>query len=193
MLISNHKATNYMEFFDYLDFEMEHICTLFAEIYILRYFSVRRQLWLSSSFTDQPSGQVYSFAFFSDLEQMVQHPYILGSVGDTPNIFDVFLTSTLSAHSFKLFPLFGLLPPQPNFCTLSCLFCTVSRPAGKGMLLASCFSSVGYFFDFQDSSSVCARAKTEVIVSGMEAHTRLYHTDRDLAQSVNPQVSSDFF
>lgn len=123
---------------------------------------------------------------------MVQHPYILGSLGDTPNIFDVFLTSTLSAHSFKLFPLFGLLPPQPNFCTLSCLFCTVSRPAGKGMLLASCFSSVGYFFDFQDSSSVCARAKTEVIVSGMEAHTRLYHTDRDLAQSVNPQVSSDF-
>ncbi|MPC70711.1 hypothetical protein E2C01_064965 [Portunus trituberculatus] len=63
----------------------------FAEISILGDFNVRHQLWLSSPFIDHPGELTFNF---DDLEQLVQHPSrVLDSLGDTPNILDLFLIS----------------------------------------------------------------------------------------------------
>jgi len=77
---------------------------LFAEISILGDFNVHHQLWVSSSSTDEPSAQAFSFAILYDVEQLVQHPtHIPDHLGDTPNILELFLTSNPSAYLVKLF------------------------------------------------------------------------------------------
>ena len=49
-------SSDYEKFFDYLTFKVEYILYHFpyAEISILGDFNVYQQLWLSSSFTNQP-------------------------------------------------------------------------------------------------------------------------------------------
>ncbi len=74
---------------------MEHILTHspFLETSILRDFHVHHQLWLSSSFTDQPGEQAFNFALTNDIELLVQHlTHIPNHLGDRPIIFDLFLT-----------------------------------------------------------------------------------------------------
>ena len=114
-------STNYVKFFDYLNSKVEHILTHspFAEISILGDFNVHHQLWLSSSFTDQPGEQAYNFAILNDLEQLVQHPTrIPDRLGDRPNILDLFLTSNPSAYSIKLFSPLG--SSDHNLISVSC-------------------------------------------------------------------------
>ena len=101
---------------------MEHILSHFpfAEISILGDFNVHHQLWLSSSFTDQPGEQAFNFAILHDLEQLVQHPTrIPDRPGDTPNILDLFLTSNPSSYSVKLFSPLG--SSDHNLISLTCL------------------------------------------------------------------------
>ncbi|MPC86688.1 hypothetical protein E2C01_081524 [Portunus trituberculatus] len=77
---------------------VEHI-----EISILGNFNVHHQLWLSFLFTDHPDELSFDFAIFHDLEQLVQHPTrIPDHLGDTPNIFYLFLTSNSSAYAVTL-------------------------------------------------------------------------------------------
>ena len=97
--------SNYVKFFDDLISKVEYILSYFpyAEISICRDFNVHHQLWLSSSFTDQPAEQVFNFAILHDLNQLVQFPTRISErLGDTPNILDLFLTSNPSAYFVKL-------------------------------------------------------------------------------------------
>ena len=71
-----------------------------GEISILDDFNVHQQLWVSSSFTDQPGEHAFNLAMLYDLEKLVQYPTrIPDRFGDTPNILDLFLTSNPSAYS----------------------------------------------------------------------------------------------
>ncbi|XP_050715769.1 uncharacterized protein LOC126998326 [Eriocheir sinensis] len=111
-------STSYVEFFDYLNSKME-THSPFAEISILGGFNVHHQLWLSSSFTDQPGEQAYNFALLNDLEQLVQHhTSIPDRLGDRPNILDLFLTSNPSTYSVKLFSPLGF--SDHNLISVSC-------------------------------------------------------------------------
>ena len=84
-----------------------------------RDFNVHHQLWLSSSFTDQPGEQSFNFAILHELEQMVQFPKRLPDcLGDTPNILDLFLTSNPSAYSVKLSSPLG--SSNHNLISLTC-------------------------------------------------------------------------
>ena len=47
---------------------------LYDEIFILGDFNIHHQLWLSSSFTEQPDEQGFNFTILHDLEQLVQFP-----------------------------------------------------------------------------------------------------------------------
>ena len=94
-------SSDYVKFFDYL--KVEYILSHFpyAEISILGDFNVHHQLWLSSSFTDQPGEQTFNFAILHDLEQLVEFSTrIPNRPGDTPNILDLFLTSNSSGFLF---------------------------------------------------------------------------------------------
>ena len=76
-----------IKFFDYLTSRVEYILSHFpyAEISILGDFNVLYQLWLSSSFDDQPGEQTFNFVIFHDLEQLMQLPTcIADQLGDTP-------------------------------------------------------------------------------------------------------------
>ena len=98
-------SSDYVKFFDYLTSKVEYILfhIPYAEISILGDFNVHHQLWLSSSFTDQPGEQAFNFAILRDLEQLVQFPTCIPDrLGDMPNILDIFLTSNPSAYSVKL-------------------------------------------------------------------------------------------
>ena len=89
-------SSDYVTFFEYLAFKMEHILTNFpfAETSILGDFNVHNQLWLSSSVNDQSGEQAFNFAIRHDLKQLVQHhTYIPDRSDDTPNILDLFLTN----------------------------------------------------------------------------------------------------
>ncbi|MPC66542.1 hypothetical protein E2C01_060691 [Portunus trituberculatus] len=93
------------KFFDYLISKLEHILSFytFAEISILGNFNVHHQLWLSFPFTDHPGELAFNYAIFHDLEQLVQHPTrIPDFLGDTPNIFYLFLISNPSAYAVAL-------------------------------------------------------------------------------------------
>ena len=101
---------DYVKFFNYLTSKVKYILSHFpyAEISILGDFNVHHQLWLSSSFTDQPSEQTFNFAILHDLEQLVQFTIrIPDRLGDTPNILDLSLTSNPSAYSVKFSSLLG--------------------------------------------------------------------------------------
>ncbi|KAG0709979.1 hypothetical protein GWK47_023744 [Chionoecetes opilio] len=116
-------SSDYVKFFDYLTSKVEHISSHFplAEISILGDFNVHHQLWLSSSFTDQPGEQAYNFSILQDLEHLVQHPTrIPDRLGDTPNILDLFLTTNPSACLLceTIFSV-GFLRSQSYFCNLS--------------------------------------------------------------------------
>ena len=107
---------------------------------ILGDFNVHHQLWLSSSFTDDPGEQAYNFAILNGLEQLVQHPTrIPDRLGDTPNILDLFLTSNPSAYTVKLFSLLGSYD-QSYFCNLSYRSGAASRPTQAEVPLALCLS-----------------------------------------------------
>ena len=80
----------------YLTLKVEHILSHFpfAEISILGDFNVPHHQWLSSSFTDQPGEQAFSFAILHDLEQLVQHPTrVPDRLGAPPNLLNLFLPS----------------------------------------------------------------------------------------------------
>ena len=114
-------ASDYVKFFDYLTLKVEHILSHFpfAEISILGDFNVHHQQWLSSSFTDQPGEQAFSFAILHDLEQLVQHPTrVPDRLGDTPNILDLFLTSNPSAYAVQLYSPLG--SSDHNLISVSC-------------------------------------------------------------------------
>ena len=70
-----------------------------------RDFNVHHELWLSSSFTDQPGEQNLNFDISHDLEQLVQfHTRIPDCLGDMPNILDLFsqLPTLQLKRSFSL-------------------------------------------------------------------------------------------
>ena len=178
-------STNYTRFFDYLNSTVEHILTHspFSEISILGDFNVHHQLWLSSSFTDQPGEQTYNFALINDLEQLVQHPTrIPDRLGDRPNILDLFLTSNPSAYSVHLYSPLG--SSDHNLISVSCPVAPVQPQDPPKRRCFWHFSSARwddlrmYFSDFPWNDycfrvrdpSVCAQRITEVIVSGMEAY-----------------------
>ena len=178
-------STNYVKFFNYLNSTVEHILSIssFAEITILGDFNVHHQLWLSSSFTDQPGEQAFSFAILNDLEQLVQHPTrIPDRLGDTPNILDLFLTSNPSAYSVKLYSPLGT--SDHNLISVFCPIAPIrpQDPPGRRCFwhyasarwddLRSYFSDFPwneYCFQVRDPST-CAERISEVIVSGMEAY-----------------------
>ena len=99
-------ASDFVKCFDYLTSNVDYILSHFpyAEFFtILKDFNVHHQLWISSSFTDQPGEQTFNFAILHDLEQLVQFPTrIPDRLGDTSNILDLFLTSNPSVYSDKL-------------------------------------------------------------------------------------------
>ena len=178
-------STDYIKFFDYLNTQVEHILTHspFSEITILGDFNVHHQLWLSSSFTDQPGEQAYNFAILNDLEQLVQHPTrIPDRLGDTPNILDLFLTTNPSAYSVKLSSPLG--SSDHNLISASCPIAPIPPQDPPKRRCFWHYASARwddlrmYFSDFpwndycfQDRDpSVCAQRITEVIVSGMEAY-----------------------
>ena len=69
--------------------KVEYILSHFpyAKISILGDFNVHPQLWLSSSFVDQPGEQAFNFDIFYELDQLVQFPIrIPDRLGDMPNI-----------------------------------------------------------------------------------------------------------
>ena len=176
-------STNYVKFFDYLNSKVEHILTHspFAEISILGDFNVHHQLWLSSSFTDQPGEQTYNFAILNDLEQLVQHPTrIPDRLGDRPNTLDLFLTSNPSAYSVQLYS-----PLGSSDHNLISVFCPIAPVQPLDPPRRRCFWHYDsarwedmrqYFSDFPWNDycfrvrdpSVCAQRITEVIVSAME-------------------------
>ncbi|MPC50112.1 hypothetical protein E2C01_043934 [Portunus trituberculatus] len=93
------------KFFHYLTCKVKHILSLypFAEISIHGDFNVHHQLWLSSFYIDHPGELAFNFAILHDLEQLVQHPTrIPDRLGDTPNIFDLFITFNPSAYAVTL-------------------------------------------------------------------------------------------
>ena len=63
-------SSDYVKFFDYFTSKVEYILSHFpyAEISILEDVNVHHQLWLSSSFNDQPGEQTFNFAILHDLE-----------------------------------------------------------------------------------------------------------------------------
>ena len=128
MLYISPNSSDYVKFFDYLTSKVEYILSHFphAEISILGDFNVHHQLWISSSFTDQPGEQIFNFAILHDLEQMVQFPTrIPDRLGDTPNILDLFLTSKTSAYSVKFSS--PLSSSDHNLISVSC-FITPLQP-----------------------------------------------------------------
>ena len=177
-------SSDYVKFFDYLTSKVEHILSHFpfAEISILGDFNVHHQLWLSSSFTDQPGEQAFNFAILHDLEQLVQHPTrIPDRPGDTPNILDLFLTSNPSSYSVKLFSPLG--SSDHNLISLTCLAAPVPPRDPPRQRCFWHFNSARwddlrqYYSDFPWNDycfhgrdpSLSAERITEVIVSGMEA------------------------
>ncbi|MPC60941.1 hypothetical protein E2C01_055002 [Portunus trituberculatus] len=88
-------------------------------ISILGDFNVHHQFWLSSPFTDHPSGLAFNFVILHDLEQLVQHPTCIPDcLGDTPNILDLFLTSNSSAYAVTLSS--PLVSSDHNLISVSC-------------------------------------------------------------------------
>ncbi len=174
-----------MRFFDYLNSMVEHISTHspFSKISVLGDFSVHHQLWLSSSFTDQPGEQAYSFAFTNDLEQLVQHlTRIPNCLGDRLNILDFFPTSNPSVYSVHLYYPLGSCDHN-----LISVFCPVAPVQPQAPPRRRCFWHCAslrcddlrmYFSDFTwnwycfwvRDLSVCAQRITEVIVSVMDAY-----------------------
>ncbi|MPC12805.1 hypothetical protein E2C01_005515 [Portunus trituberculatus] len=100
---------------------MEHILSLypFAEIFILGNFIVHHQLWLSSPFTDHPGENAFNLAILHDLGQLVQHPTrIFNRLGDTPNIFYLFLIYNPSAYAVTIVSPLG--SSDHNLISVSC-------------------------------------------------------------------------
>ena len=178
-------SSDYSKFFDYLTSKVEHILSHFpfAEISILGDFNVHHQLWLSSSFTDQPGEQAFNFAILHDLEQLVKHPTrIPDRPGDTPHILDLFLTTNPSSYSVKLFSPLG--SSDHNLISINCPTFPVPPQDPPKQRCFWHFNSAswddlrGYYADFPwndycfrgRDASLCADRITEVIISGMEAH-----------------------
>ena len=178
-------ASDYVKFFDYLTLKVEHILSHFpfAEISILGDFNVHHQQWLSSSFTDQPGEQAFSFAILHDLEQLVQHPTrVPDRLGDTPNILDLFLTSNPSAYAVQLYSPLG--SSDHNLISVSCPIAPLPpqdppkrrclwhfNSANWGDLRRHFADFPWYDYCFRDRDpSLCAQRVTEMIVSGMEAY-----------------------
>ena len=177
-------SSDYVKFFDYLTSKVEHILnhSPSAEISILGDFNVHHQLWLSSSFTDDPGEQAYNFAILNGLEQLVQHPTrIPDRLGDTPNILDLFLTSNPSAYTVKLFSPLG--SSDHNLISLTCPIAPVlpqdpPKPRCLWHYASAEWDNLRqYYADFPWNDfcfrardpSLCAERITEVIISGMEA------------------------
>src|ERR1700755_2927481 len=101
-------STDYPKLFDYLNSKIEHILSSspFSEIIVLGDFNVHHRQWLSSSSHDPAGELAYNFSIQNNFDQFVQHPTrIPDSLGDEPNILDLFLTSYPSPYTVKRFPL----------------------------------------------------------------------------------------
>ncbi len=178
-------SADYVRFFDCLISNVEHILTHspFSEISVSGGFNAHQQLCLSSSFTDQPGEQAYSFSPLNDLEQLVQHSTrIPDRLGDMPNILDIFPTLNASAYSVQLISPLGF--SEHNLISASCPIAPVRPmdppkrqcfryyPSGQWEDLRMFFSDLPwneYCFQVHDPS-VCAQRITEVIVSGTDAY-----------------------
>ena len=164
-------SSDYVTFFDYFTSKVEYILShfLYTEISILVDFNVHHQLWLSSSFIDQPGEQIFNFAILHDLEQLMKFPTrIPDRLGDTPNIFYFFLTSNPSAYSVKLS--YPLGSSDHNLISVTCSITPVQL---QDPPKRRCFWHFKYpDFPLDDycfharDPSLCA----EVIVSGMELY-----------------------
>ncbi|MPC35485.1 hypothetical protein E2C01_028909 [Portunus trituberculatus] len=166
-------CSDYSNFFEFLTSKVDHILSLypFAEISLLGDFNVRHQLWLSSPFTDHPDELAFNFAILLDLEQLVQHPTrIPDSIGDTPNILYLFITSYPSAYAFTLSSPLGFFDHKLILSYFSNLF---SGSPKAEVPLAFCLCQLGdlrrYYADFPWNEycnrvrdpSLCAERITE--------------------------------
>ncbi len=149
---------------------MEHILTHFpfSEISILGNFSGHHQLWLSSSFTDQPGEHAYNFALLNDLEQLVQHPTrIPDRLGDRPNILDFVLPPTLlhilSSFSLRWAPLITTLFLYPVLSLLHILW-TNRKGVAFGILLHLGGITWGCTFLISHGMSTASRTETPLCV-----------------------------
>ncbi|KAL7632739.1 UNVERIFIED_CONTAM: hypothetical protein RMT77_016940 [Armadillidium vulgare] len=181
-------STDYPKFFDYLNSKIEHILSSspFSEIIILGDFNVHHRQWLSSSSHDPAGELAFNFSIQNNLEQLVHLPTrIPDSLGDEPNILDLFLTSYPSPHTVKLFP-----PLGSSDHLLISVSCPVSsslpqeRPSPSARRRFWHFGATNwsdlrlYFSDFPWNDycfrgrgpSECAERITEVILSGMVAY-----------------------
>ncbi|MPC25747.1 hypothetical protein E2C01_018868 [Portunus trituberculatus] len=81
-----------------------------------------KELWLSSPFTDHPGELAFNFAILHALEQLVQYLIrIPDSLGDTPNVLDLFLTSNPSGFAVTL-----SYPSSYSDHNLISVFCPIS-------------------------------------------------------------------
>ncbi|MPC41145.1 hypothetical protein E2C01_034730 [Portunus trituberculatus] len=140
------------------------------------------ELWLFFPLTDHPGEPAFNFAILHDLEQLVQHPTrIPDLLGDTPNVFYLFLTSNPSAYAVtlssplgssdqnlisRLCPISPISPQDPP--KRRCLWRVTSANWGDLRRYYANFPWNDYCFRVRDSS-LCAERITEVIVSVMEA------------------------
>ncbi|MPC21610.1 hypothetical protein E2C01_014600 [Portunus trituberculatus] len=163
-------SSDYIKFFDYSTSKVEYILSLypFAEISILGDFNVHHQLWLSSSFADHSGELAFNIAILHALEQLVQHPTrILDSLGDTPNILDLFLTSNPSAYAVALSSSFG--SSDHNLISVSCPISPIppQDPSKWRCLWRFTFARWG---DLRSQVYPCLLVKTYILFRSTHGH-----------------------
>ncbi|MPC22833.1 hypothetical protein E2C01_015860 [Portunus trituberculatus] len=103
------------------------------EISILGDFNVHQELWLSSPSIDHPSELPFNFTIPHDRQQLVQHPTrIPDHLGDTPNIFNLFLIYNPSVYAVTLSSPLG--SSDHNLISVSCPISSIQFriPQGGG-------------------------------------------------------------